>query len=696
MSYPAQSSAAVSVHPHRAAQPRNVRRWLGAGVLAALLAACTGTDGPTHPPIPVATTLELSATEVGFTSLTDAQQLTASVKDQNGSPMSGVAVSWASSNTGVATVSSTGLVTSVGNGTAAITATAGAASAAAQVIVQQVASSLALSHDSLILARPGDTLRVSATVRDAKGAAMVQAQLSWTSSDTLIARVNSSGLVTAISTGTAGITASSGGQIATTAARVLLVPAASVELTPSRAFLVTADTLHLTATVRDAGGAAITGHTVAWTVSDTSVASVSSTGRLLPKRAGTVTVQASASERSARATVQITQGNGLRVPELAVYDSVVPAIMAEYRFPGASFGVMKDGRLLLVRTYGWADTTLHQPVQPNSVFRLASLSKPITAAAVMKLVEDGRLSLDDKVFAILDDLTPPPGTAPDPRLADVTVRHLLSHSAGWHAGGTVDPLWFGRTASLALGEGFPTSPRTFARYWMGLPLTFAPGTNWSYGQIGYILAHLVIEKVTGKRYEDFVRETVLTPSGASGIRPGRTRLEDRLPNEVRYYYHPIGDMPDNTRATGFAPPEYGWHTLEGNLAAAGWVGTAVDYLRFFAAMDGNAARPDILSAATLQTMVDRPLPGWANATTWYALGWYSRGGFPNSVVYLGGNTWGTANWVRRTDDGVTVVLLTNGPVSPEEQGRFTAMNNALVAATSAVTTWPAHDLFSRY
>ncbi len=696
MSSAVSSSDPVDRDLRREAAPRAALRRPAAALLVLLIAACSGDDGPTQPLVPVATALEISAATVTFPSLTDVQQLTATVRDQNGQPMPGAQVSWASSNAGVATVSSSGLVTSVANGTATLTAASGAASASAQVTVQQVVAAVALSRDSMTFARPGDTLRVSATVRDAKGAAMPQAQLSWVSSDTLVARVSSSGLVTSISAGTATITAASGGRTATAAAKVLLVPAASVDVTPSRAFLVTADTLQLTATVRDAGGAAITGHTVAWTVSDTAVASVSSTGRLLPRRAGTVTVRASASERSATATVQITRGSGLRVPELAVYDSVVPAIMTEYKFPGGSFGVMRDGKLLLVRTYGWADTTLQQPVQPNSIFRLASLSKPITAVAVMKLVQDGKLGLDDKVFSILNDLTPPPGTTPDPRLADITVRHLLSHSAGWHAAGNVDPLWYGRTASLALNEGFPTSPRTFARYWMGIPLTFAPGTNWSYGQIGYILAHLVIEKVTGKSYEDFVRETVLTPSGAAGIRTGRTRLEERLPNEVRYYYHPIGDMPDNTRATGFAPPEYGWHTLEGNLAAAGWVGTAVDYLRFFAAIDGNATRPDILSPAMIQTMVDKPLPAWGTATTWYALGWYSRGGFPNSVVYLGGNTWGTANWVRRMDNGVTVVLLTNGPVSPEEQSRFTAMNDALVAATNTVTTWPTHDLFTRY
>ena len=318
----------------------------------------------------------------------------------------------------------------------------------------------------------------------------------------------------------------------------------------------------------------------------------------------------------------------------------------------------------------------------------------ITAAVVMKLVEDGRLRLSDKVFTLLNDLAPPTGQTADPRLADVTVLHALTHTHGMQTTPMVDPLWYGRTVSSALGEAYPATARSYARYWMGQPMSFTPGTNWSYGQIGYILLHLVIEKVTGKRYEDVVRETILTPVSASSIVAGRTPLTGRHPDEVRYYYP--GDMPDNTAPSGTAPAAYGWHSIEGNIAAAGWVGTAADYLRFIAAIDGDPSRPDVLSATTIQQMLGRPLPIWDGATTWYGMGWYSRGGWPKPVLYHGGNTWGTANWVRRLDNGVTLVLLTNGPVAPDQQGVFTLMNSALVNAAAAVTSWPTTDLFPRF
>jgi CubicO group peptidase (beta-lactamase class C family) len=313
---------------------------------------------------------------------------------------------------------------------------------------------------------------------------------------------------------------------------------------------------------------------------------------------------------------------------------------------------------------------------------------------MMKLVEDRKVDLDEKVFTILNDLTPPLGRVADPRLNAITVRHALSHTSGWHADGKDDPLWMSRVAAVALNDTTPASARTLARYWMGLPLSFAPGTDWSYGQIGYILAHLVMEKRSGKSYEQYVRDNVLTPVGATSIAPGKSRLEDRRPNEVTYYYP--GTMNDNTRLTGTVPAAYGWHAIEGTISGAGWSGTAVDYLRFFAGIDQNATRADVLTSASVDRMLGRPLSIWDSNTTWYGLGWYSRGTGPNSVIYHGGNTWGTANWVRRLDNGVVMVLLTNGPVAPNEQSTFTLINNALVQGAGMVTSWPTTDYFSRF
>ncbi len=170
-----------------------------------LLAACgdggTTPTSPPTPPTPVATSITLSATTLSFASLGETSQLSATVKDQNGATMSGASVSWATSSASVTTVSSTGLVTAVANGSATITAASGSASANASASIQQVAVSITLSPDSLVLAAVGDTATVTATVLDASGSEIPAESVAWSSSDTTMVTVSSGGLVTAVASG---------------------------------------------------------------------------------------------------------------------------------------------------------------------------------------------------------------------------------------------------------------------------------------------------------------------------------------------------------------------------------------------------------------------------------------------------------------------------------------------------------------
>lgn len=116
-------------------------------------------------------------------------------------------------------------------------------------------------------------------------------------------------------------------------------------------------------------------------------------------------------------------------PGLERFDAAVAAILREFQIPGAGFALVHDGRLVMARGHGLADVEAGQPVEPTTRFLLASVSKSITAAAVLKLSEEGRLRLDDKVFSILGDVAPRAEIA-DPRTLDITVRELLYHAGG--------------------------------------------------------------------------------------------------------------------------------------------------------------------------------------------------------------------------------------------------------------------------
>ncbi len=255
----------------------------------------------------VASTVELSPSTKTLASLGDTVTVSATVKDAGGTAISGATVTWSSSDTTVATVSSAGLVTAVADGTATITATSGSATATSAVTVAHVASSVEVSPSTKTLTSVGDTVTVSATVKDAGGTAISGATVTWSSSDTTVATVSSAGLVTAVADGTATITATSGSASATSAVTVAQA-ASSVELSPSaKTFELLGDTVTLAATVNDAGGTAISGATVTWESSDTTIATVSSAGLVTAVTNGTDTITATSGSASATAEITVNQ-----------------------------------------------------------------------------------------------------------------------------------------------------------------------------------------------------------------------------------------------------------------------------------------------------------------------------------------------------------------------------------------------------
>ena len=129
--------------------------------------------------------------------------------------------------------------------------------------------------------------------------------------------------------------------------------------------------------------------------------------------------------------VSATAQTGTPVPSLAALDDIMQQALQRYGVHGGALAVIKDGRLVFARGYGLGDVAARVPVQPESLFRWESMSKTVTAAAIMRLVEDGKLNLDAPVFNILNQYSPYNGRWGDGRLSGITVRQLLQHTAGW-------------------------------------------------------------------------------------------------------------------------------------------------------------------------------------------------------------------------------------------------------------------------
>jgi N-acyl-D-amino-acid deacylase len=167
-------------------------------------------------------------------------------------------------------------------------------------------------------------------------------------------------------------------------------------------------------------------------------------------------------------------GEAHQVTGLGRFNTVIHQLMHKYNLPGSTLAIMKDGRLVMAKAYGFADVEKRTRATPETLFRIASTSKPITAVAVLRLIQEGKIGLDDRVFEILSDFQPPAGSTVDPRLAEIKVRHLLQHSGGWDSNAAGDPQFMTREIAEELGLPPPASPQTLIRYWMGQPLQFSP------------------------------------------------------------------------------------------------------------------------------------------------------------------------------------------------------------------------------
>jgi len=237
-------------------------------------------------------------------------QLTATPKDVGGNTLTGRTVTWTSSNTASATVSSSGVVTGVTAGTATITGTSEGQSGTAVITVTNVPVASVTVSPASGSVPVGQTLQLSATLKDAGGKVLTGRTVTWTSSNTVAATASGSGVVTGVAAGQVTITATSEGKSGAASINVTLVPVASVTVSPASGSVLVGQTLQFAATVKDAGGNILTGRTVTWTSSNTAWATASSRGVVTGVAAGSVTVTATSEGRSGTAAIIVTNPAG--------------------------------------------------------------------------------------------------------------------------------------------------------------------------------------------------------------------------------------------------------------------------------------------------------------------------------------------------------------------------------------------------
>lgn len=359
---------------------------------------------------------------------------------------------------------------------------------------------------------------------------------------------------------------------------------------------------------------------------------------------------------------------GKSIDALAGLDVAIVKLIAKHDLPGISIAISDNGRLIHSRGYGYANRESEEAVSPVSRFRIASISKPITAVAVLQLVEMGKLRLDDRVFEILD-APEPIENAPfaDPRLADVTIKQLLQHRGGWDRDKSFDPMFRSVKWAEMCRCGPPAMPNDIIRAMHSQSLDFDPGSRYAYSNYGYCLLGRVIEKVSGQGYQDFVDVHIKRPLGITSMQLGKTRRDDRQVDEV-CYYHPDDAISVFASDLGekVASP-YGAWCLEAMDAHGGWIATAEDLIRFIDAIPfavaSTKSRPNsisILSRDSARLILARPVGHAEDADSFYGLGWTIRPDQDQSfTVWHTGSLPGTATELTRRSDGRCFALLIN-------------------------------------
>jgi CubicO group peptidase (beta-lactamase class C family) len=320
-------------------------------------------------------------------------------------------------------------------------------------------------------------------------------------------------------------------------------------------------------------------------------------------------------------------------------DELARAFLAETGVPGMSFAVAKDGNLVYARGYGVTEWGTDDPVTVDSRFRIASVSKPITSAAIMTLVESGQLSLDDTVLGA-DGLfggryVPNPYT---PAYADISITHLLQHTAGAWSNAAPDPMY--EEPELGVEDLID---------WVidNHLLEDPPGTQYAYSNFGYCLLGRVIEHVTGQDYADYVQAAVLDPCGITSMQIAGNTLAERAPDEVVY-------DDGNTPANFGRPYEIPVSRMD---AHGGWIATATDLLRFVVRVDQFGSPPDILQDATITTMTTPSAANPIDADPGYAMGWNINAA---NTWWHDGELAGSTAFLVRASDGICWAAIANG------------------------------------
>lgn len=302
-------------------------------------------------------------------------------------------------------------------------------------------------------------------------------------------------------------------------------------------------------------------------------------------------------------------------------DDYVKAEMQRQHIPGLSIAVVKDGKVIKAEGYGVANAEHNIPAKPEAVYQIGSVSKQLIATGIMLLMQEGKISLDDKISQFLE-------STPD-TWKEITVRHLLTHTSGIvrEAPG-FDPLKIKPDADV-IKTAYP------------LPLRFTPGEKWEYCNVGYFALAEIIRKISGKPWGDYLHERVFMPLEMNATRT--TTVTEIIPQRANGYVWRNGKFSNAETFIALRP-------------SGAFLSTVLDLAKWDAALYTDK----ILKPETLR-QVWSPVKLNSGATHPYGFGWELSSVAGHKLVHHGGSLPGFRAQISRfMDDKLSVIVLTNG------------------------------------
>jgi len=320
------------------------------------------------------------------------------------------------------------------------------------------------------------------------------------------------------------------------------------------------------------------------------------------------------------------------------------SLMNIYDIPGAQVAITRFNKIIYLESFGKADIENNVEVNENSVFRIASISKPITLTAISKLVSDGMLHLDDLIFGQESLLGTEYGDLPyEEQEKMITLSHLIEHMGGF----SNDP------NDIMFDDNALTHSDLITKVLDERSLTYSPGTQYEYSNFGYSLLGRIIEAVSGMAYEDYVKEMVLAPMNITGMNIGGNTKTDVQANEVTYY------------STWNDPYSMNVSRMDSH---GGWIASTKDLALYAMHSDLEASIPDLLGP-------DEGLSYLQSGS------WNHNGALPGSLTVL------------QVDYPISYVVLTNrGENNFQEviQAIRTYMNDKIQNREA----WPNNDVIN--